>query len=88
MKIAILGDTHFGVRGDSIKFHDYYRKFYENEFVPYLEKNNITNIYQLGDLFDRRKYINFNTLALAKNYFFNRIVLLEIKLFKILVMSR
>ena len=37
MKIAILGDTHFGVRGDSIKFHDYYRKFYENEFFPYLE---------------------------------------------------
>ena len=73
MKIAILGDTHFGVRGDSIKFHDYYRKFYENEFFPYLEKNNISYIFQLGDLFDRRKYINFNTLALAKDYFFNPI---------------
>jgi len=73
MKIAILGDTHFGVRGDSIKFHDYYRKFYENEFFPYLEKNNISYIFQLGDLFDRRKYINFNTLALAKDYFFNSI---------------
>lgn len=84
MKIAILGDTHFGVRGDSIKFHDYYRKFYENEFFPYLEKNNITNIYQLGDLFDRRKYINFNTLALAKDYFFDRIALLELKLFTLL----
>jgi len=73
LKIAILGDTHFGVRGDSIKFHDYYRKFYENEFFPYLEKNNISYIFQLGDLFDRRKYINFNTLALAKDYFFNPI---------------
>ena len=73
MKIAILGDTHFGVRGDSIKFHDYYRKFYENEFFPYLEKNNISYIFQLGDLFDRRKYINFNTLALSKDYFFNPI---------------
>ena len=84
MKIAILGDTHFGVRGDSIKFHDYYRKFYENEFFPYLEKNNITNIFQLGDLFDRRKYINFNTLALAKDYFFNQIADRELKLFTLL----
>lgn len=84
MKIAILGDTHFGVRGDSIKFHDYYRKFYENEFFPYLEKNNIKNIFQLGDLFDRRKYINFNTLALAKDYFFERIADLELKLFTLL----
>src|SRR6056300_429521 len=84
MKIAILGDTHFGVRGDSLKFHDYYRKFYENEFFPYLEKNNITNVIQLGDLFDRRKYINFNTLALSKAYFFDRIAAQNISFYTLL----
>jgi len=71
MKIAILGDTHFGMRNDSIHFHKYYQKFYSEVFFPYLKENNITEIYQLGDLFDRRKYINFNSLYLSKKYFFD-----------------
>lgn len=72
MKICILGDTHFGMRGDSLLFHDYYRKFYEEVFFPYLNDNNIKIIFQLGDLFDRRKFINFNSLHLARKYFFDR----------------
>ena len=84
MKIAILGDTHFGVRGDSLKFHDYYKKFYDNVFFPYLKENNITNVFQLGDLFDRRKFINFNTLALSKQYFFDQIADLELKFYTLL----
>ena len=71
MKIAILGDTHFGVRNDNLKFHDFYRKFYTNVFFPYLRENRIANIIQLGDLFDRRKYVNFNTLYLSRQYFFD-----------------
>lgn len=71
--VAILGDTHFGMRGDSVIFHDYYRKFYDNVFFPYLLKNNIKIIYQLGDLFDRRKYINFNSLYLSRKYFFDKL---------------
>ena len=71
MKIAILGDTHFGVRGDNIAFHNYYREFYAKVFFPYLEENNITTVLQLGDLFDRRKYISFQTLALCRRYFFD-----------------
>ena len=71
MKIAILGDTHFGMRNDSVIFHDLYSKFYSETFFPYLKQNNIKLVIQLGDLFDRRKYINFNSLALAKKYFFD-----------------
>jgi DNA repair exonuclease SbcCD nuclease subunit len=71
MKIAILGDTHFGVRGDSLAFHNLYKKFYSELFFPYLEENGINTIYQLGDLFDRRKYISFQTLALSRKYFFD-----------------
>ena len=71
MQIAILGDSHFGMRNDSIHFHKYYQKFYSEIFFPYLKENNITEIYQLGDLFDRRKYINFNSLYLSKKYFFD-----------------
>lgn len=73
MKIAILGDTHFGVRGDAIAFHNHYREFYSKTFFPYLVQNNIKHVVQLGDLFDRRKYISFQTLALAKKYFFEPI---------------
>ena len=71
MKIAILGDTHFGSRNDLKLFHDYFAKFYNNIFFPYLEEQNIQTILQLGDLFDRRKYINFYSLAEAKRYFFD-----------------
>lgn len=71
MKVLILGDAHFGMRGDHMAFHDHYKKFYQEVMFPYMERHNITEIYQLGDLFDRRKFINFNTLALSKRYFFD-----------------
>jgi len=72
MRVAILGDTHFGMRGDSIAFHNHYRDFYLNTFFPYLVQNGITTIFQLGDLFDRRKYISFQSLALCRRYFFDQ----------------
>lgn len=71
MKLCILGDVHLGVRNDSLVFHDLYRKFYDEVFFPYLEQHNIDTVVQLGDLFDRRKYINFQTLKLSKQYFFD-----------------
>jgi len=71
MKIAIVGDTHFGMRNDSLHFHNHYKKFYEEVLFPNLMDIGVSTIIQLGDLFDRRKYINFNTLHLSKQYFFN-----------------
>jgi DNA repair exonuclease SbcCD nuclease subunit len=71
MKIVILGDTHFGARGDSLDFHRYFKRFYDEIFFPFLKENNITTIFQMGDLFDRRKFINFNSLYLSRKYFFN-----------------
>jgi DNA repair exonuclease SbcCD nuclease subunit len=84
MKIAILGDTHFGQRGDSVDFHRYIEKFYDNVFFPYLIENKIDRVYQLGDLFDRRKFINFNSLYLCRKYFFNKLRDNNIKLFTLL----
>ena len=71
MRIAILGDTHIGVRGDSIAFHNNYREFYSKIFFPYLRDNQIDTVWLLGDLFDRRKYISFQSLALCRKYFFD-----------------
>lgn len=71
MKICLLGDTHFGARNDSPHFHEFFKKFYNDVFFPYLRENNIDTIIQLGDVFDRRKYVNFNSLKMCKNYFFD-----------------
>ena len=84
MKIAILGDTHHGMRGDSIAFHNHYREFYLKTFFPYLEEHGIKNVYQLGDLFDRRKYISFQTLALSRKYFFDVMQRKEIQFYTLL----
>lgn len=70
MLICVLGDTHFGARGDSPHFHNYFAKFYNDIFFPYLKQNNIHHVIQLGDVFDRRKFVNFNSLKQSKNYFF------------------
>ena len=72
-KFAILGDTHFGVRNDSTNFHRYFEKFYKEVFFPYIDEHGINLVVQLGDLFDRRKYINFNSLAECKRYFFDEL---------------
>lgn len=69
-KIAILGDTHLGCRSDSQIFYNFQETFF-NEMIEYLVDNQITQIFQLGDLWDRRKYINFKTLDHAKKILFD-----------------
>ena len=81
MKVCILGDTHFGMRNDSISFLDYAENFYNKTFFPYLIENNIGTIIQLGDFFDRRKYINFYTLSRTKEMFLDKLVEYNIDMF-------
>lgn len=73
MKIAVITDQHFGARGDSGQCLDYYQKFYDGTFFPALTEKKVEAVYILGDTFDRRKYVNFNTLARAKKMFFDRL---------------
>ena len=70
MKIAFLTDTHFGARNDSAQFNAYFERFYSEVFFPYLDEHQIKTVIHLGDIFDRRKYINFQILASCKKYFF------------------
>ena len=62
MKVAILNDTHCGVRNSSDIFLDYQEKFYTEVFFPYLKEHSITNILHLGDYYEHRKFINFKAL--------------------------
>lgn len=73
MKIAIIADTHAGVRNDAPHFLDNQEKFYENVFFPRLEEEKVSAIIHAGDLFDRRKFINFLTLKRTKDMFLNRV---------------
>ena len=72
MKIGLITDTHFGGRNDSGSFDNFFKKFYEEVFFPELKKREIKNIFHLGDCFDRRKYINFDSLRSCREYFFNK----------------
>lgn len=71
MKIALITDTHWGARNDSQYFLDYFTKFHDEVFFPYLEENNIDTVIHLGDIVDRRKYINYVTLRRLKDKFIN-----------------
>ena len=69
MKIAILNDTHAGVRGDMVEMSKYQGRFYEEVFFPYLDEHDIKHIIHLGDYFDRRKFVNFATLKSNREHF-------------------
>lgn len=65
MKIAILADTHLGIRNNSEALLDCQERFYQNIFFPELEKRKIKTIVHLGDYFDSRK--NLSHLAFSRN---------------------
>jgi predicted phosphodiesterase len=69
MKIAILNDTHAGVRNSSDIFVDYHRRFFEEVFFPYLNEHNIKQILHLGDYYDHRKFVNFKALNENRKHF-------------------
>jgi len=78
MKIALLNDTHFGCRNDSPHFINYQNRFYDEPFFPYLIENKIDTLVHLGDVVDRRKFINHNTAHNFRLKFWNRLQELNI----------
>ena len=73
MKIALLNDTHFGARNDSNIFDEYFYKFYDDIFFPYLKDHNIKTLIHLGDIVDRRKYINYRIAHNFRHRFMQRL---------------
>ena len=71
MKVALVTDTHWGARNDSRVFAKYFSKFWKETFFPYIDKHNIDHIIHLGDIVDRRKYINYVTADNLKTDFIN-----------------
>ena len=73
MKVAIITDTHYGARKGSKHLHDYFEKFYDDVFFPTLEKEGITTVIHMGDAFDSRKSIDYQSLEWAKRVVFDRL---------------
>ena len=70
-RIWILGDMHLGVRSNSMEWLDIQKDFYENLFIPTLQKNVREGdiLVQVGDAFDNRQSINLKVLNYAVDLF-------------------
>jgi DNA repair exonuclease SbcCD nuclease subunit len=73
MKIALITDTHWGIRNDSSIMNNHMKRFLDEVFFPTLAREGITNIIHLGDLVDRRKYINYITAKRLRDDFLDPI---------------
>ena len=73
MKVAIITDTHYGARKGSKHLHDYFEKFYDNVFFPALEEHGVDTVVHMGDVFDSRKSIDYQSLQWAKRVVFDRL---------------
>ena len=71
MKVAIITDTHYGARKGSKYLHDYFELFYENVFFPALEEHGVEAVIHMGDAFDSRKSIDYQSLEWAKRVVFD-----------------
>jgi hypothetical protein len=71
MKVLLITDQHFGVRNDSQVYVEYYRKFYTEIVIPFIKLSKIKHVLCLGDTFDKRKSVNFNSLEAAKEMWFS-----------------
>jgi hypothetical protein len=70
MQVALINDTHWGARKGSKLFHDYFELFYKNVFFPTLEQYGITTVIHMGDAFDSRKSIDYQSLEWSKRVVF------------------
>jgi DNA repair exonuclease SbcCD nuclease subunit len=70
MKIGIFTDTHYGAKKGSKHLHDYFELFYKNVFFPALEEHGVETVIHMGDAFDSRKSIDYQSLEWAKRVVF------------------
>lgn len=68
-KIAVLNDTHFGVKGGSDVLLQNQAEFFSKVFFPTVEEHSVKQILHLGDLYDSRKAIDVKTQYAARKMF-------------------
>ena len=73
MKIAIITDQHLDGRKGSLAFWNYFQRFYDDVFFPTLKKEGVRVVFDLGDTFDNRKSMDFNTFHRVRENYFERL---------------
>ena len=71
MRVGLICDTHYGCKKGSKHLHDYFELFYKNVFFPALEENNVEAVIHMGDAFDSRKSIDYQSLEWSKRVVFD-----------------
>ena len=79
MNIVIITDQHFGARKGAAYIHNYFKKFYDDIFFPYLEKNKIDTVVDMGDTFDNRRNIDLASLEWSKTNYYDRLKKMGVK---------
>ena len=68
--IAVYTDSHYGARKGSKYLHDYFELFYKNIFFPSLKEHGVEAVIHMGDAFDSRKSIDYQSLEWSKKVVF------------------
>lgn len=71
--LACLTDTHIGARKGSKFIQEHFQKFYREVFFPTIEELKVDAVLHLGDAFDSRKSIDFQSLQWAKDEIFEKL---------------
>lgn len=71
--VLLLSDIHIGHRNDSAIHDHHLRKYFVDVIIPTCKEKNIRSIIVCGDLFDRRKFINFEVLYKWKREVFDHL---------------
>lgn len=69
MQVLIIGDLHWGARSDNVAFLEHYAAYFRDQFFKILRVLKPDAVVQVGDVFDKRSYLNVNTLYYARKYF-------------------
>ena len=68
-KVAIICDTHYGSRNDSVPLMRSQQKFLDTIFFPTLDAHDIKIVLHAGDYFDRRKFTNIATARFVYEHY-------------------
>ena len=69
--VAIITDSHFGASKGAEYLHNHFEKFYSEVFFPTLKARGVETVLHLGDAFDSRKSIEYNSLQWTKRVVFD-----------------
>lgn len=84
MKIAIIGDLHYGIKSNDYIIDKKLNDILTNKVFPYIKENNIKHIIQLGDIFENRKGVSSYSGYNYVKYFLIPIIQNNLILYQIL----